>query len=72
MSLIFLLSMSRQSRKRPSKAHKRLYQRDYSTLFKAFANALLYSVEKDLEDAKHGMHRGKPLPPLSEDDHLFH
>ena len=69
--------MSRQSRKRPSKAHKRLYQRDCSifetdTLFKAFANALLYSVEKDLEDAKRGMHRGKPLPPLSKDDHLFH
>ena len=59
--------MSRQSRKRPSKARKRLYQRDCSTLFKAFTNALLYSVEKDLEDAKHGMHRGKPLPPLSEE-----
>lgn len=71
-SLIILLSMSRQSRKRPSKAHKRLYQRDNYTLFKAFANALLYSVEKDLEDAKHGMYRGKPLPPLSKDDHLFH
>ena len=76
-SLIFLLSMSRQSRKRPSKAHKRLYQRGCSifednTLLKGFANALLYSVKKDLEDAKHGMHRGKPLPPLSEDDHLFH
>lgn len=72
-SLIFLLSMSKQSRKRPSKAHKRLYQRDLSdSLMKVFANALLYSVKKDLEDAKHGMHRGKPLPPLSEDDHLFH
>lgn len=69
--------MSRQSRKRPSKAHKHIYQRDCSifedsTLLKGFANALLYSVKKDLEDAKHGMHRGKPLPPLSKDDHFFY
>lgn len=64
--------MSRQSRKRPSKARKRLYQFENNTIFKAFANALLDSVKKDLEDAKHGMHRGKPLPPLSEDDHLFY
>lgn len=70
-SLTILLSMSRQSRKRPSKAHKRLYQRDDS-LMKIFANSLLNLVQKDLEDAKHGMHRGKPLPPLSKDDHLFH
>lgn len=67
--------MSRQSRKRKSKANKRLNQHlDNSfinSLLKMFANSLLNRAQKDLEDAKHGMYRGKPLPPLSDDDHIF-
>ena len=62
--------MSRQSRKRPSKAYKRR-SLSANSLMKMFANSLLNLVKKDLEDAKHGMHRGKPLPPLSDDDHIF-
>ena len=62
--------MSRQSRKRPSKARKRLHQNDVP-LMRMFCNALLNLVQKELNDAKHGMYKGKPLPPLSEDDHLF-